>query len=209
MKKLGNGWQYNAYDLNNDRVLKKQKTLISSFFTVAFYKMYLFMRGPRYVYKRAKKVLDYTQTSIKQIRQILNQELKGKLGNPEFINDTDFTQDKVIPLEKYFQTHTLEENKKIVDKYIELIFIFWKYGFGDTPFKITINFGVDKRGEVILFDLGELYFDKEKAKERIASRDWHKNYIENKDLAKYYVEKMDAEFTLENLEKYWNTSSKV
>lgn len=113
MKKIGNGWQYNAYDLGNDRILKRQKTLLSSFFTVAWYKIYILRRGPIYVYKRAKKVLDYTQTSIKQIREILNSDLKEKLGNPKFINDIEYTQNKVIPLERYFKTHTLEENKKI------------------------------------------------------------------------------------------------
>ena len=68
-----------------------------------------------------------------------------------------------------------EEAKIWIDKFIELIFECWKEGFSERVFNLTINNGVDKKGNVIFIDFGELTFKKKNVKKAIKTKRWEKS----------------------------------
>ena len=91
----------------------------------------------------------------------------------------------------------------LIDRYIALLFRLWEHGFNDRPFKFCFNFGVGSDGQLILLDLGELYFEKAQALERIHARHWEMLHLRDKRLNAYYRRAMEAAMTVANLEKYW------
>lgn len=198
MKKIGRGWQYTVYDIGNNRVLKKQNTYIQTFWQIFFYRFPFNIkrafRGNYKMIRHANESIAFLRTSI-----IPSQYL----ANPKFLSDNSYEQDKVVPINIYFKKHNLDQNKLVIHRYIELCFIFWEYGFGDVPFKLNKNYGVNSNGEVVLFDLGELYFTKEKALERVNSKHWYKTNIKDNKVKEYYVHLMDTFFTKDSVEKHW------
>ena len=106
----------------------------------------------------------------------------------------------------YFQTHTLAQNKRVIDDYIALLFHFWEHGVSDRAFKLPMNFGVTDDGRLILLDLGELYFEKEKAFQRVRARPWESVLISDEVLNDYHRGAMNRAMTLENVEMHWGRS---
>ncbi len=206
MKKIGGGWQYSVYDMGSSRVLKKPASRAQQYWQIFWWTC---LKKPFWqILERARRVQLHAESSLCNLQPLLP-KVALFLGNPVIHKDYSYEQDKATPLEKYFKEHTFEENIKIIDKYAEVYLLLWSYGFNDQPFKPCRNFGVTHDGRVILLDLGELYFTKEKAKERIQSRHWRSAFFLSWKLKQYYVEKMDSIVTLQNLEKYWRKSIDV
>ncbi|MEI6400196.1 MAG: hypothetical protein WCO58_01585 [bacterium] len=199
MKKIGGGWQYSVYDLENGRVIKKPNTFWQAYWTIFFYR---FPKNVFHTDRRICRINADAQKSLVFLKTLLS-IIGSEFGNPIIHDDYSYEQDKVVPVKTYFKIHSFEENKKIVDQYIAQVFLFWSYGFGERPFKLTNNYGVTKEGKLVFFDLGELYFTKEKAYERVASRHWDRTPISDSKLQKYYIGQMDKNYTIENIEKYW------
>lgn len=201
MKKIGQGWQYTAYDLGNGRVFKKVNTRMQTFRQAFWYRFPRNIKRAYFVYGRmrilARASLDFLNPRIHALKKVT--------GNPIINIDYSYEQDLVTPVNVYFKKHTYDENVKIIDQYTDLIFLFWSHGFGDQPFKLPLNYGVTNNNELVLIDLGELYFTKEKALERIKSKHWHNTFFYFKKLKEYYVKKMDTIMTVDNLEKYWQS----
>ena len=117
------------------------------------------------------------------------------IGNPKFLSDLDFEQDKVRPLHEIFETALTEEIKKYIDLFIELNSRFLKIGFIDKSFNITKNYGIAKNGNLVLTDIGELFSDPEKIKRQLNDKVWYKSYvggcIKDLDARKYFLDQMD------------------
>lgn len=200
MKKIGQGWQSTVYDLGNGRVLKKVNNRWQTFWLIFWYR---FPRNIKRAYLGYGGIMRLARNSLDFLKPHLA-DLKNVLANPTINSDYSYEQDWVTPVIVYFKNHTYEENIKIIDQYVNLIFLFWSYGFGEQPFKLLLNYGVTSTGELVFFDLGELYFTKEKATERIQSRHWYKTYFPSGvELKAYYFKKMDEVMNIENLERYW------
>ena len=132
-------------------------------------------------------------------------------ANPEFVpNCLDYYQDKVAILDDFLQKNNIEINKKIINKYIELLNFFWSYGFHDKTFKLQPNYGVGKDDEIVCVDFGECVFKKEQALQSILSKKWlsrgsYKNW-KDEALKKYYTEQMEQAMTQNNLDSTWASS---
>ena len=193
------GYVYDVYDMGDGRVLKKEKPMRLQYAQHAVHG-----NTPGYVRthkRRGRKLAD----------GIADPDL---IGNPIFPDSKSYTQDKVTILEHYIESHALEENKKIIDAYIESIFDTWKNGFSDIIFNFSHNNGVAPSGRVILIDFNEVTFDKNVVLERFAIKRWLKaasytKWLQEGDLKRYYAEAMENAMTPANLDRYWHDNAKL
>lgn len=194
MKYLGRGWQYTTYDLGNGRVFKKHNSrfvsylkMIKDCFPYTQYPIWKFSEYYNSVMKEARdSILKIQKTNLDQ----------SIFGNPRIdLNGIDYEQDSVIPLHKFFKNSSFADSKKIIDKFIDLNLILIQNRLIDKSFAIAKNFGLNKGGEVILIDIGELWSDPEKINKQIRNRVWIKRYIvktfPDKSIRDYFIVQMD------------------
>ena len=201
---LGKGLQYRIYDIGKGRVLKNPTTRFQKFFTLLQwgYIRPSNIRNSIIAAERiTKEYIEGLQSSVRNLPSYL-------LGNPFFRENLCYEQDNATTLEIYFSQHGLEENKEVVDVYIENIIQLWSYGISDSVYNFTINNAVTKKGKVILIDLGELTFSKLAVIDQIAKQKWlhqwsYKHIIDDA-LKDYFKSKMRQYVTMTNLQKYWN-----
>ncbi|MEK7185151.1 MAG: hypothetical protein AAB726_00850 [Patescibacteria group bacterium] len=210
MKHFAEGFQYKVYDIGNNRVLKKTQSYLYTFF-----KVFVLVRERENA--SIFKAFVVAVNSNKENKRAL-QKMKEKMkvipldlfANPEFIGDTlNFTQDKVTPVEDYLIQSSLENNKKIVDGYIELQKLFWSYGIHDSVYKFQPNYGVNSQGKVVCIDFGEFIFTKLEALKNLEKGKWffrlsYKKWAES-EIKTYYTDAMKRTMVKDVLQKYWNT----
>ncbi len=204
MKFIGNGLQYNVYDIGNGRVRKLYSSKKDKLKT---------LKGWGVIGKAAQEKLvsieKHGQYSISRIKKHLNPKNEWLLGNPLFLNKLDYEQDKIIPITAYFSKNDVGHNKKVIDQFIKVTLQLWDFGISDTIFNLTINNGVTKSGKVILSDLGELTFSKREVESMIKSRKWlaASSYTEIhfRGLSEYYSKTALKHLTLDNLNKRWKS----
>lgn len=198
MKKIGEGWQYTVYDLGNGRVLKKFHSTPRSYWVI-IKTIFPFKNDPLW------KIFDYSRgmkrTAIESFSIIKNKNIPASwMANPEFVSELDFEQDKVESLAQVFDKCSVEEGKKLVDKFVEFNKKLFSFGIIDKSFNITKNYGMDINGGVVLIDIGEIFDNKEKIEQQRRERAWAKFYvcdeIKNWDVRDYFLRKMDEEFGL-------------
>jgi hypothetical protein len=199
MKKIGEGWQYSVYNMDNGRVLKKFHSPIKSYWvilkTIFPFKDDSLITVPRFS-KSAKK------KALASFEIIKNKKVPAWwLGNPKFLNGLDYEQDKARPLHDVFENCGTAAIKSIIDEFIIFNKCLLESGMIDKSFNITKNYGLNKEGKIILIDIGELFDDPERIKKQIMDRAWDKNYvagcIKNKDAREYFIEKMDENFKID------------
>lgn len=196
MKKIGQGWQYTVYDLENGKVLKKFHSWIRAYFVI-FREIFpfdndSFFEIPSFI-KDVKRKADESFEILKRV-----DAPQEWLANPKFINKYDFEQDKVIPLHDVFDNLDTDEIKKIIDQFIELNKKLMSLGFIDKSFNIIRNYGLNNNGEVVLIDIGELFDKKELIDKQIKNRAWDKSYvsgrIKNREAQEYFINEMNKNF---------------
>lgn len=187
------GYVYDVYDQGNGRVLKKEKPAA---------RQYLLHRAhdntPAYV-------REHKERARKLAAHILD---RGLIGDPVFLGKRSYTQDRVVILEEYILSHTLSENKKVVDVYIRSIYDSWANGFSDIIFNFSHNAGVNGAGRVILIDFNEVTFNKNVIFSRLKAQRWLKalsytTWLPEGPLKEYYATAMSEAMTPENLDRYW------
>lgn len=197
MKKIGEGWQYSAYDLDNGRVLKKYHSWLRNYWiilkTIFPFKNESFFIIPTYI-------KDMKRKAVKSFGIIRERKIPYELiANPKFREGLDFEQDKVKPLHEALENISANEGKKVIDDFI----IFNKnllnnFGTIDKSFNITKNYGLNNSNEIVLTDIGELTDNPAKIKRQIDNKIWTKHYvagcISNKDLRNYFIEGMNKNF---------------
>jgi hypothetical protein len=105
--------------------------------------------------------------------------------------------------------HRLEQ---YIETYVAQIYETWCYGYADYIFKLG-DTGIDANGNMILIDLGEWTSDLDFMRRAVAGRWWHDNVNRQKrdfpklpsELEQFYIDTLDAAFTVEELEKRWRT----
>jgi len=204
LKKIGKGLEFNVFDLGNGRVLKKPTTKRQK---RKFFRQWYPNETKAVQEKRLYRAEKSTQYSLRNLSRHVLKAFPTLLGNPLFLKNLQYTQDKVQPLGKYFKSHTFSENKLILHSYTNCIFQQWEAGFFQKVSNFTINYGVDAKGKVILMDLGELTFSKAEVASRIKKKTWLANWsylkMKDKKLKRYYARLLDAELTLEKLNRLW------
>ena len=210
MKKIGEGIQYNVYDIGNDRVLKIETSFLQKIFR--FHKI-----APKYsiflhLVHNIKTTIGagkMTSNSIKYLSKNSFSIDLALVGNPVIKDGNNYEQDFVLPLGKELQSTVFSKQKELINQYIDNILSGWDYGFSDTVFNFMINAGVTTEGKVILTDLGELCWDKEEVKRLIESKHWEKrssfNKLENIELKDYIREQFNNNITILNLDKRWGS----
>lgn len=194
-KILGQGWQYMVYDLNNERVYKKFNNNWQMISVMWKARKQVFWQIPSYIE-------EMKNNAVKSFDYLDNIKIdKNLLGNFERKQGLDYEQDKALSIKEYLKNAPDDEVKVIVDKFIKLIKIFWESGFMDKAMKIGKNFGVNKNGEVILIDIGEIWYKDESIKQRLKKRIWAvKDNMEGlpEKIRPYYIKKMDKVFLRNN-----------
>lgn len=208
MRKIGQGWQYIVYDLGNGRVLKKKYSNFSKFFfirakQIAKGQPYSMAEIIRSIYRVNKKALQ----SI-QYFKINQQSLDFKLiANPKFLNDINYEQDKITSLGELFKSCSISEGKEFFNQYAQFIHTTWQYGFSDTMFNFLGNNGINKNGDMVQSDFGELVFTVEEVKQLIKNKKWLNtscfHTFPEGELKEYFKEVMEKEITEENLERFF------
>lgn len=192
MKKIGEGWQYGVYDIGNGRVLKKFHSLPKRYWailkTIFPFKDDPFYKVPGYARSMRLKALE--SFSVLKDSKIPPEIV----GNPTFVNQFDFEQDKVVPLHDYFNEISIEAGKKLIDDFVLFNKQLLNYGFIDKSFNIGKNFGINDGGEIVLIDIGELFSNKDRIQKQIENRAWAKHYVTDhipKKLVRYFIKEMD------------------
>jgi len=196
------GWQSWVY-VYEDHVIKKLKTK-AEFAEKA--KNYLKSIGKIHeLDERSSKVHSNIYSSIEIIKKSkIPQKL---LCYPEFLEDGTIKQKRAVLLKDAILNSSEKEAKKLIDGYIELMKELWQYGIHETTFKYDVNFGILGK-EVVLLDLFELTEKKSTVEKQLFKKPWDKpNRIKDipQKLEDYFIEKANKEFTIENLNKYWNS----
>ncbi len=206
--KIGEGFYYNVYDIGNNRVRKeitthasRIKKLLSWGSTAEF--------GLRDIFS-PKKDHEKLSKSIETSKEILKAIGPESFGNPVFINQFEYEQDKAVPLEVYFKNHSEEESLSMVREYVNFLYVFWQYGFADVVYNFSINCGVsEKTGNFIYFDFNELSTKRDKVISDIVKKKWltqHslRDFPANlKSLKTKIISLFSEHITLEALDKYW------
>lgn len=203
MYKISEGYFYEVYDLGNKRVLKKQRSFLKILSDVRReYKSNLFI-GIMKTFQHIKKCKEATMTMRKKMEKI-PQDL---LGHPRFINNVDYEQDQVVLLMDYFATHTMDENKIVIEKYTELMKEFLKYGIHDYVYKFKNSYGIGSSEEVVFIDFNEVTFSKEKTLEYATTKEWRNEMQFKKlpegELKEYLDLKFSDTLTPENVSMLW------
>ena len=115
MKKIGEGWQYSVYDLQNGRVFKKFHSPMKIYWVI-LKDIFPFHDDPLtklYSYARNSK-----RKALASIEILKNIEISSAwLGNPKFLNGLDYEQDKARPLHDVFANSDTESIKLIINKF--------------------------------------------------------------------------------------------
>ncbi|MFA6524180.1 MAG: hypothetical protein WC264_02310 [Candidatus Paceibacterota bacterium] len=214
MKKIGEGWQYKVYDLENGRVLKKWRAILLQYFFVYFQELRKKQSDPfRKTIVDVPRVRRMGYDSVAYIKNNLLIIDKKIIGNPVFLKKYDYEQDRITSLKEAFSKSSVEEIKRMLDSYVELIFATWRYGFSDAMYGFLNNNGLNKNGEVVQIDFGELLFSKDQVKKRILNKRWLLSHtfitFKESEIKTYYQNIMEKNMTLENLNKYWGKSLSV
>lgn len=193
MKKIGRGWQYTVYDIGNNRVLKRWNNR-----SVAYLEMlrscFPYVKNPIWKFPYYYKASISTATN--SLRRLKNVKVEQKFfGNPSYTNNNlDYEQDKLLPVSIYFENNLIEENRLIIDKFVEFNKILIENRCIDKSFNIGKNFSLDKDNEIVLTDIGELYFTTESIQKQIDKKAWSAYYVLKtipKNLREYFLYKME------------------
>lgn len=203
MEKIDSGYFYDVFDLNNGRVLKKMR----SFWEIRKQKQKEtktgFIASLFETRKHIKECQRATEVIISK-RKDIPQEL---IGNPSFVNKTDYEQDKVTTLIDYCSTHTIQESKVIIDKYIELVRLLLRYGLHDVVYKFKNSYGINKEGNLVFIDFNEITFSKEEVVRLIQNEEWKKEAQFRKqdegEFKEYLRSRFSEVITLETINNEW------
>ncbi len=198
MKRISKNFFYTVYVKENDRVFKKENS--------DFHKLVCHIFGNR-------KGLPYIRASLARSKILAkNVPDQNIIAHPQFLDNYDYEQDKVVIIADYFAEHTIEENKKIIDFYIEHLYATWTYGFSDIIFNFSHNCGIDNEGRIVLVDFNEITFSKETIRDLVRHKRWLRNWTygylkRHKDVRVYFETQMEKLVTLSKIDEFWQDGS--
>lgn len=199
MKKIGKGLYYVVYELSDERVLKVERSFFGK------QKMLIKWLDYRRFLKNLFHPLNYNKNLLESKR--IAARSPRLFGNPNFVKQNNYEQDKIIPLQEYFQKNTIEASREILEKYIKMTFETWSLGFSDVVFNFTYNCGVTKDGRVVLHDFNEVTTNKEDLIRRCNKKMWLNqasfSSLPEGEFKEYIRSRMNESFTKDSVEKYW------
>lgn len=102
--------------------------------------------------------------------------------------------------------------KRYIEQYVANVYETWRYGYSDYIFKLGDS-GIDTSGNMIQIDLGEWTADFDFIKRAVQEKWWLDNVNHQKHdfpklphaLESFYIQTLEAAFTVEELTKRWRT----
>ena len=206
MKYLGEGYYYRVYELKPNRVYKKLQP-----YWFSFKKIFIYTREKGKPVSEA--LIGAHRARLREIKAL--KSIKEKLSripheifaNPVFVKGLDYSQDKVVVVADILDKNSFDENKKIIDHYIEFQKLLWSYQMHDKTYKLQQNYGLNRNEKLVCIDFGEFAYTKEEALKSINGEKWlarntYKNWPDI-ELKNYYTECMKKLMTKKNLNNYW------
>lgn len=207
--RLGAGWQYNAYDLGQGRVLKVPRSHAERM------RIALSLYGTMPGYSRAQaaawaeNVHATTMRSYCLLEQALPHIDAALLGNPTLLGHGIYEQDRLVILADAFARHGFTTNTDTIDAFIETTHTLWRWGLGEGVFNFTVNFGIAASGAVVLCDLGELTQCRSTVGRAIANQVWLERWsfanLPDERLRSYAQAALAAKVIPARLEGLWGT----
>jgi aminoglycoside/choline kinase family phosphotransferase len=109
-----------------------------------------------------------------------------------------------------FGQSSLEEQKQLVDRYVECVKTLIKHGAYETGFALLDNFGLNSSGQTVLLDFGELTFVKEVALDSAHKQPWATDRggvkVLEGEVLDYYLSRMNVEITPEFVDREWEAN---
>ena len=169
---LGKGWQHTVYDMANGRVFKRPRHLLPLLVSV--------FRAPpghrplasRNVLRETRHLRASARAAIRRLAEHLPRLDPAMLAHPELHDDGSYGQDRVTTLGDHVARHRPDENKRAIDAFIRLQLACWDDGFGDPGFDFLINSGIDRHGQAVQIDLGEISFDYDVIARAVEAKVW-------------------------------------
>lgn len=202
MKKIGEGYWYNVYEISADRVRKVEK----NFLRKCLYSLRCEWKQPFQWLKTVRNFLVTRSHIVRHYDYIQNNVEKALVGNPKFLSGLDYEQNSVTPLGLVLEQSDVVQHQKTIDDYISHILKCWEYGFADVVFNFTINNGFDTNGGVVLHDFNEITRDRAIVAADIASKRWSHAYsvrILSEELRNYVSLEMEERLTIQELDRLW------
>jgi hypothetical protein len=206
--KIGEGFYYNVYDIGGNRVRKEltsHQSRIKKLMSWGRVEEY----GLQDVISPARDK-ERVEKSIGSSRRVIDAIDKKYFGDPEFINELEYEQDKAVMLLDFFKTHTEDESIAMMKKYFATLHLLWSHGFADTVYNFSINCGVSlKTGDFVYFDFNEFNEKKEKLLLDIEKKKWRTQHSlrdfpkELQSLKQKIITMFDEEITVEKVNHYW------
>lgn len=203
MKKIGEGYYYNVFEIDN-KVLKKVKNKLRIFLFILFANKFNILNTVK-EYQRVIVTIPLLKNQYSKILNLLSE--KNIVGNPDFINETDYTQDLVSNL-RNINTLNSESFVKVINDYVDLLKKLWSFKISDSVFNFSVNCGYDSKDQLVLVDFNEMTFDKKEIADQIENKVWLQrfSYLSlTRQKQTIFKEIMDREINAENLDKYWGT----
>jgi len=114
------------------------------------------------------------------IQEVAKRPVDGALIGNARIRNGLIIQEKVQPLGKVLLDHG--DPKSLIDAYIELILFCWRIGFGKLTYNFTVNHGMDRLGQLMVLDFGEVSFDQSTVRRGLEERLWERAWSFTCDL---------------------------
>ena len=199
MKKIGEGWQYDIYDLGNNRVLKKFHSLPKSYWVI-IKNTFPFQNDP--IWKIPSYSRSVKRKAIESFDILKRHDIPQTwIGNPKFLTRLDFEQDKCEPLHEVFGNSDTATIKRLIDQFVYFNKDLFGRGVIDKGFNITKNYGLSKDGKMVLMDIGELFDTPQMIRQQLKDKAWDKPYvagcIKDREAREYFIARMDKEFCFE------------
>jgi hypothetical protein len=202
VEKIGEGWQFKVYD-QGSRVEKVPKSRLEITVSIVSDCPEMILKP----FKLRSEVKRISQERSKAVNALENDRIPREMVSGAEIDEGLLIQDKVEVIEDRFSDARLSERKKVIDSYIDFVIECWKHGFSETTYNFTINHGLEEDEELVLLDIGELTFSKEKIVEDIKDKKWLNQAVYtdflSEDLKPYFKKRMREEITVEKLEDKW------
>ncbi|MFT4605625.1 MAG: hypothetical protein ACI9W4_002369 [Rhodothermales bacterium] len=201
MEHIGSGWQFDAYASGNrvwkipvsrfrmaTRVLRSYPTLVAKPFSLMV------------------KIQELTEDRDLVLQEINRLEIDGRLLANFRREGGRYIQDLVKPLGDVLEEGRLDPYW-LMDRYVDSVRRSWNSGFAETSFNFTVNHGLDRRGQVVIVDVGELTFDKRDVARLIEKKFWEKAFSARtlpKRVRAYLYRAMERTINLGQLEREWS-----
>ena len=193
MKYVASGWQFTVYDLENGRVRKTYNTWLRAY-TVMWKDAIRHIRPPviffTRIYEEGKAI------AAQSLKVITESGLEQWMfGNPTVISTYAYEQDYAESLSHALEKAATQDGKQLIDKAIAFVVLLYSHSLIEKNFNVADNFGIDKSGNIILIDLGEVCFEAPEIATQISKRVWAAPDVLSRfpvELREYFLTSMNS-----------------